>query len=141
MTGSRVRRPGRRPVARALAAVAISLAVSSCSVRGASLGTTSAPCFHALPAAAAAVQHRGQFVGVRLVAGTKIKKRVPAAAALGQARICLVAYKGMYAPSQVSHPLNDRTGTYAVVGVNQSGTTVLGTLVLTRLPLAFRHSV
>jgi hypothetical protein len=66
---------------------------------------------------------------------------VPAAAALGATRICLVAYKGRYSPTDVSHPLDDSRGPYAVVGVNQSGSTVLGTLVLGELPLAFRHSV
>ena len=121
--------------------VVVALGATSCSARGASLGTTSAPCFHALPAAASAVEHRGQFVGVRLVSASKIKARVPAAAALGRSRICLVAYKGEYSPAQVSRPLDDQSGVYAVVGVNQSGTTVLGTLVLPRLPLAFRHSV
>ena len=119
----------------------MALAGTSCSARGASLGTTSDPCFHALPAAASAVQHRGEFLGVRLVSATKIKNRVPAASALGRSRICLVAYKGEYSPAQVSLPLDDQRGTYAVVGVNQSGTKVLGTLVLARLPLAFRHSV
>ena len=135
--------PRRRQSPRVLAVlgVVLSLTAGSCSARGASLGTTSAPCFHALPAAASAVHHRGDFVGVRLVAATKIKDRVPAAAALGDSRICLVAYKGHYSPDQVSHPLDGRSGNYAVVGVDQSGTTVLGTLVLMRLPLAFRHSV
>ena len=121
--------------------VVLSLTIAACSARGSSLGTTSAPCFRALPAAATAVGHRGDFLGVRLVTASRIKKRVPAAAALGQARICLVAYKGQYSPAQVSHPLEDRSGAYAVVGVNQSGSTVLGTLILDRLPLAFRHSV
>jgi hypothetical protein len=135
--------PRRAPRSRAIGALIVLLALgaSSCSARGASLGTTSAPCYHALPAAASAVRHRGEFVGVRLVSATKIKDRVPAAAALGRSRICLVAYKGGYTPAQVSDPLDDQSGTYAVVGVNQSGSTVLGTLVLTRLPLAFRHSV
>lgn len=141
MTEAPAPRRGRRPAAAVALALLLSLTAASCSARGASLGTTSAPCFHALPAAAAAVEHRGEFVGVRLVAATKIMRRVPAAGALGQSRICLVAYKGQYSPAQVSHPLNDRSGAYAVVGVNQSGTTVLGTLLLTRLPLAFRHSV
>lgn len=135
--------PRRARGSRLIGAVVIFLALgaTSCSARGASLGTTSDPCFHALPAAASAVQHRGDFVGVRLVSATKIKRRVPAAAALGRSRICLVAYKGDYSPAQVSLPLDNQRGTYAVVGVNQSGTRVLGTLVLRRLPLAFRHSV
>jgi len=76
-----------------------------------------------------------------LVAATRLRRRVPQAAALGQAKICLVAYKGAYQPVQVTHPLDQHGGDFAVVGVNQAGTRVLGTLLLTKLPLVFRHSV
>ncbi|HUZ44964.1 MAG TPA: hypothetical protein VMU63_11215 [Acidimicrobiales bacterium] len=121
--------------------LALCLSLAGCSARGASLGTTSSPCFHALPAAAAAVHGQGAFLGVRLVVASRLRRRVPAAAALGNTKLCMVAYKGTYVPGDVSKPLVHHGGDFAVVGVNQAGTEVLGTLLLNHLPLAFRHNV
>ncbi|MHB1445837.1 MAG: hypothetical protein ACYCTI_04440 [Acidimicrobiales bacterium] len=134
----------RWPVGRGRRLVAVGILAASlagCSARGASLGTTSSPCFHALPAAAAAVHDRGVFLGVLLVDASRLRHRVPAAAILGNTKLCVVAYRGAYLPADVSHPLVEHEGRFAVVGVNQAGTKVLGTLLLNRLPLAFRHSI
>jgi len=129
--------PGRRLVAAGILAASL----AGCSARGASLGTTSSLCFHALPAAAAAVHGHGVFLGVRLVDMSRLRRRLPAVASLGSTKLCMVAYSGSYRPADVSHPLVKHGGHFAVVGVNQAGTKVLGTLLLDRLPLAFRHSV
>lgn len=123
------------------AVIALALSLSGCSARGASLGTTSSPCFHALPAAAAAVGHEGRFLGVRLVAASRLTRRVPAARALGKDKVCLIGYQGAYQPGQVELPLQEVSGSYAVVAVNPAGSKVLGTLLLRHLPLAFRHNV
>ena len=131
----------RRLAAVGVLGLSLSLSVTGCSARGASLGTTSSLCFHALPAAAAAVHGRGTFLGVRLVVASRLRSRVPAAAALGDTKLCMVAYQGTFVPGEVSKPLTHHGGDFAVVGVNQAGTEVLGTLLLNRLPLAFRHNV
>jgi len=133
--------PGRRLVAAGLLAVSLAVSLAGCSARGASLGTTSSPCFHALPAAAAAVHGQGSLLGVLLVDASRLRRRVPAVATLGTTKLCMVAYQGAFLPAHVSHPLVNHGGRFAVVAVNQAGTKVLGTLLLNRLPLAFRHSI
>ncbi|MHB1923858.1 MAG: hypothetical protein ACYCSJ_04155 [Acidimicrobiales bacterium] len=140
MTRGPAKSPRRRAAAGVLA-LALPLSLVGCSARGASLGTTSSLCFHALPAAAAAVHDRGSLLGVRLVVASRLRRRVPAAAALGDTKLCMVAYKGTFVPGDVSKPLGGHGGDFAVVGVNQAGTEVLGTLLLNHLPLAFRHNV
>lgn len=125
-----------------LAAVAMvtALSLSGCSSRGASLGTTSSPCFHALPAAAREVGPSSRFLGVRLISASRLVKRVPEASVLGRAEVCLVAYEGHYFAGELRHALDHRSGRFAVVAVTESGGRVLGSLVLTHLPLPFRHT-
>jgi hypothetical protein len=126
---------------RAVAAgLVLALALSGCAARGASLGTTSSPCFHALPAAAEAVGHQGRFLGVRLVPVDRLRRRVPDTSVLGKIKVCVVAYKGNYTTAEVSHPLDALPGPYAIVVVKTNGSAVLGTVVLRRLPLVFRHT-
>lgn len=124
-----------------LLAVVAGLALSACSARGANLGTTSSPCFHALPAAAQAAGPGSHFLGVRLVPASRLVRRIPAAATLGKVKVCVAAYKGTYSAGQLVHSLNDQSGTYAIVIVKENGSAVLGTAILRRLPLAFRHTV
>jgi hypothetical protein len=129
-------------------AVAVVAAVSGvglagCSARGATLGTTSTPCFHALPPATAAVGHRGRLVGVRLIPVDRLRKRAPQSAPLGKKDLCVVAFEGHFTAGEVKHLLSTSIGAgkYAVVAVTPDGHQVLGSLLLHRLPLAFRHSV
>lgn len=121
--------------------VVAGLALSACSSRGASLGTTSSPCFHALPAASETVGPGGHFLGVRLVPASRLVPRLPQATSLGKAKVCVVAYKGRYSAGQLSHSINDLSGEYAIVVVREDGSVVLATAVLSRLPLAFRHTI
>jgi hypothetical protein len=60
----------RRVLAAALAS--LSLAVVGCASPRIALGTTRSPCFQALPVAAAAVNHQGQFAGVTRVTRTTL---------------------------------------------------------------------
>jgi hypothetical protein len=117
------------------------LLLSGCAARGANLGTTSDPCFRALPVAASAVEHDGRFIGVRLVAASRLRRRLPSVASLGNQKICLVGFEGHFDSTDVQEPLNDNKGTYAVVAVKTDGSAVLGTAVIDRLPLAFRHTI
>lgn len=127
---------------RAFMALALAaLSFSGCAGRGATLGTSSSPCFRALPAAAQAVGHQGRFLGVRLVAADRLRRRVPEAGALGRRRVCLVAYQGAYRPGDVKHPLDASNGPYVLVAVEPDGSSVLGSIVVGRLPLAFRDNL
>ncbi|HZT66787.1 MAG TPA: hypothetical protein VFA11_13450 [Acidimicrobiales bacterium] len=129
---------------RVAVAVLLSTAVTACGVRGADLGTTSSPCFKALPAAYDAVHDGGKLVGVRIERpGSRSLRRLPGHEQLGRTKICLVAFRGDFDRSTVAHPLatplSVPTGPYAVVAVTEDGKRLLGTLVLRRLPLVFRH--
>ena len=119
------------------------LGLAGCSARGATLGTTSTPCFHALPPATAAVGHHGRLVGVRLIPVDRLRKRAPESAPLGKKDLCVVAFEGPFTAAEVKHLLSTSIGAgrYAVVAVTPDGHHVLGSLILRRLPLAFRHSV
>ena len=131
----------RRPAGLRLAAAVLAAGwgLTACSGRGASLGTTSNPCFHALPPAASAVHGHGHLVGVRLVDVPKLKNARLRAALPPRGEVCLVAFSGSFGPTTVERPLDDRSGPYVVVAVRTDGGEVFGSLVVVRLPLPFRH--
>ena len=131
---------GQRTLARLAAAALVAVLGASCGVRGLSLGTTSSACFHAIPTAADAVRHQGSLLGVRLVEARRLR-RLPEHAELGSGKVCLVAYKGRYGPAAVEHPLTQDEGPFAVVAVSSDGRRLLGSDVVRRLPLTFRHRV
>lgn len=137
----------RGPVVLIAAAVAGSVALTSCTAGHASLGTGSSPCYLALPKAADAVHHRGTLVGVRLVPPSDIDPHQATAVELMRRNggplhnTCLVAYRGRYTSSSVERPIKPgRSGTYAVAVLNPSGSRLLATFVLTHEPLRFAHT-
>lgn len=137
----------RGPLVLIAAAVAGSVALTSCTAGHASLGTGSSPCYLALPKAADAVHHRGTLVGVRLVPPSDIDPRRATSAELMRRNggplhnACLVAYRGKYTSSSVERPVKPgRSGTYAVAVLSLSGSRLLGTFVLNHEPLRFGHS-
>lgn len=123
----------------ALASAAV-LALVSCGARGAALGTTSSPCFQAVPTAATSIGHRGKLVGVRLVTPTgRMLQRVPQLSGLGPEKVCLVVFSGRFGPTNVAAPLDAHTGTYVIVVVPPNGLRVVTSIVVDKLPLAFSH--
>lgn len=144
--GARRRRTGGGSHPGALAGVLMTvtaLVAAGCGGRGASLGTTSTPCFHALPTAAATVSHRGRLAGVRLVPLDRLRRRAPEIADLGPGKVCLVAFEGHFSRADVGStlPAGRSAGRYAVVVVTTDGRRVLGSLITEHLPLPFRHPV
>lgn len=137
-----VRSRGLRRLARLPAAVVVAaaLTLSGCGGRGAALGTTSSACFHALPPAVASLHHRGRLIGVRMVDTGRLRD-VMLRTVLGPRRkLCLVAFSGGFAPGDVERPIDQRSGEYVIVAVRPDGSAVLASLIVTRLPLAFRHT-
>jgi hypothetical protein len=129
------------------AALAGSVALTSCTAGHASLGTGASPCYLALPKAADAVHHRGTLVGVRLVSPTELDSHRAITRKLesrmhGQIHnACLVAYRGKFTSSNVERPIEPgRSGDYAVAVLTTSGNELLATFVLTHAPLRFAHS-
>lgn len=141
MTGP-VRSRGLRRVAALPAAVVVaaSLALSGCGGRGADLGTSSSACFHALPPAVASLHHPGRLLGVRLVDTGRLRDPALRAALAPRRKLCLVAFSGKFSPEDVALPIDRRSGNFVMVAVRPDGSAVLASLIVTRLPLGFRHS-
>ncbi len=52
----------------------------------------------------------------------------------------MAGYSGHFDASEVSKPLGHPSGTLAVAVVTTPGNKLLGTLILTRIPVRFRHT-
>ena len=126
----------RRRLCTAAAVAALTLAAACVSPRN-SLGTTTSPCFRAIPVAAAMVHHQGVLIGVRRGGGERFDRRGAVRPARGRG-ICLVAYHGHYGPTTVDKPVTRATGDYAVAVVSLAGDRPLRTIV-TSMPVRFRH--
>lgn len=144
-----------RAVRKHAGAVAVALALSAtlagCTAARNTLGTTSSPCFRAVAVASSAVEHRGTLAGVRLLGTKELAKRrrlealLSARAGHNVRNVCLVAFHGQFRLDQVhnvfGHGPRTGVGTYAVVAVSTPQNKLLGTLVLSHVPLPFRHEV
>lgn len=137
MTGTG-RRLGRRR-AGAAAVVAAVVLTAGCGGPRNTLNTAGGPCFRALPLARATVSQQGRLVGVRAVTGTTLARRLPQAQRLGDQRLCLVAFRGSFASGAVPRADPAGPGSYAIVAVDRSGSTVVASFVVDDLPLRFRH--
>jgi len=120
--------------------VSAALVLSGCGGRGAVLGTTSSACFHALPPAVASLHRPGRLIGVRLVDTGRLRDPAVRAALAPRRKLCLVAFSGSFSPADVEQPIDQRSGNFVMVAVRPDGSAVLASLIVTRLPLAFRHS-
>lgn len=103
------------------------------------LNTPTSQCFRALPLAQATVNNHGRLVGVRSSPATTLARQLPDAAPLGRQRLCLVAFRGPYAAGEIPRAHPSGPGMYAIVAVDQRGSTVLASFVVDDLPLRFRH--
>jgi hypothetical protein len=139
-----------RTLSRALAlAAALVLAATllvSCSSARTDFGTTDASCYLALPTAAKAVGGHGHLEGVRKYALSSLRSLAPRlysrlADDLSKKQgVCIAGYSGHFTASEVSKPLGHPTGTLAVAVVTTPGNKLLGTLILTKLPVRFQHT-
>ncbi len=140
-----------RPLALVLAIAATATGVASCGAGRNVLGTSTSACFFALPVARQAVEDRGSFDGVRLVNVAKLTARsdrglrelldmlpIPS-----PHEVCLVAYTGSYRADQVELPFGpvppSGVGRYAIAVVTIPKPRLLGTFVVQREPLNFKH--
>jgi hypothetical protein len=124
--------------------VAASL-VAGCSAARVGQGTTDESCYLALPTAAKAVGGHGHLEGVRKYTlanlrgvAPRLYKRLADDIPKGQ-NVCISAYTGHFTSSSVSKPLGRSAGTLAVAVVTTPGNHLLGTLILTKIPVRFRH--
>ena len=118
----------------------------SCSTARSDFGTTDASCYLALPTAAEAVGGHGHLEGVRKYTlgslrnvAPRLYKRLADDVSKKQG-VCIAGYSGHFSASEVSKPLGHPSGTLAVAVVTTPGNKLLGTLILTKLPVRFQHT-
>jgi hypothetical protein len=119
--------------------------LSACSAARTGLGTTDESCYLALPTAAKAVAHHGHLSGVRKYTLGSLHGMAPGLyghlshdVPKGQS-VCLAGYTGHFVASEVSKPFGRGSGTLAVAVVTTPGNKLLGTLILTKIPVRFEH--
>ena len=124
--------------------VAASL-LTACSGARSGQGTSAESCYLALPTASEAVGDHGHLAGVRkfTLSGLRgvapqLYHRLADEVPKGQA-VCVVGYTGKFNETMVSKPLGRPTGTLAVVVVTTPANKLLGTLILTKIPVRFQH--
>ncbi len=119
--------------------------LTACSAARTGQGTTDESCYLALPTAAKAVGSHAHLAGVRKftlgglhTVAPRLYGHLTADVPKGQS-VCLAAYTGHFAASAVSKPFGRQVGTVAVVVVTTPANHLLGTLVLTKIPVRFEH--
>jgi len=142
-------RPGRRRSRAGALAAGLVLAASllaACSSARSDSGTTADSCYLALPTAAKAVGGHGRLEGVRKYSLSNLHSIAPklygrlAEDVPKKQSICIAGYSGHFTSSDVSKPLGQRSGTLAVAVVTTPGNRLLGTLVLSKIPVRFQHT-
>jgi hypothetical protein len=140
-----------RPLALVLAIAATATGVAACGAGRNILGTSTSPCFLALPVARQAVEGRGSFDGVRLVNVAMLTARsdrglrdlLDTLPIPSSHEVCLVAYTGTYRVDQVELPFGpvppSGVGRYAIAVVTIPKSVLLGTFLVRREPLSFKH--
>ena len=120
--------------------------LASCSAARTGLGTTDESCYLALPTAAKAVGGHGHLEGVRKYTlgnlrgvAPRLYGRLADDVPKGQS-VCVAGYTGHFTSSEVSKPLGRPSGTLAVAVVTTPANKLLGTLILTKLPVRFEHT-
>jgi hypothetical protein len=130
------------PVALVLAAALL----ASCSTARSDFGTTDASCYLALPTAAKAVGGHGHLEGVRKYTLSGLRGVAPrlygrlAGDLPKKQGVCIAGYSGHFTSADVSKPLGHPSGTLAVAVVTTPANQLLGTLILSKLPVRFEHT-
>jgi hypothetical protein len=137
-----------RLAAGAAALVLAATLLASCSSARSDLGSTdtTSSCYLALPTAAKAVGGHGHLQGVRKYSLSSLRNVAPRLykhladdVPMKQA-VCLAGYSGHFTATGVDKPFGRATGSVAVVVVTTPGNKLLGTLILTKLPLRFQQT-
>jgi hypothetical protein len=130
----------------AAALVLAATLLASCSTARSDFGTTDASCYLALPTAAKAVGGDGHLEGVRKYTLSSLRNVAPrlysrlANDVPKKQGVCVAGYSGHFTASAVAKPLGHPSGTLAVAVVTTPGNKLLGTLILTKLPVRFQHT-
>jgi hypothetical protein len=144
---TRTRTSTRTRVASLVAAVVLAATLlAACSTARSDVGTTDASCYLALPTAAKAVGGHGHLEGVRKYTLSSLRGVAPklynrlADDMSKKQGVCIAGYSGHFTSSEVSKAMGRASGTLAVAVVTTPGNKLLGTLILTKLPVRFQHT-
>ena len=130
----------------AAAFVLVATLLAACSTARSDFGTTDASCYLALPTAAKAVGGHGHLEGVRKYTLSNLRNVAPrlysrlADDLPKKQAVCIAGYSGHFTSSDVSKAMGQPSGSLAVAVVTTPGNKLLGTLVLTKLPVRFQHT-
>ena len=122
------------------------LVLVGCSAARTDVGTTDETCYLALPTAAHAVGPGAHFVGIRKYEMSSLKGISPRLYAQmvktepAKQAVCIAAYTGHFSSYTVVKPLGRPVGTLAVAVIKTPGNELLGTLILTKIPVRFQHT-
>jgi hypothetical protein len=141
-------RPSFRLAAFAGALVLAVTLLASCSSARSDLGSsgTSSSCYMALPTAAKAVGGHGHLEGVRKYSLDSLRALAPrlyrhlADDLSNKQAVCLAGYSGHFSATDVDKPLGRPSGSVAVAVVTTPANELLGTLILTKVPLRFQQT-
>jgi hypothetical protein len=141
-------RRGLRRVGAVVAGLVLSGSVFvGCSAARTDVGTTDESCYLALPTAADAVGPGAHFIGVRKYTMSSLKGVAPrlygfmSKSVSPKQAVCLAAYRGHFDSYTVTKPIGHPAGTLAVAVVKTPGNELLGTLILTKIPVRFQHTL
>jgi hypothetical protein len=130
----------------AAAIVLAATLLAACSTARSDFGTTDASCYLALPTAAQAVGGHGHLEGVRKYTLSSLRTVAPrlysrlADDVSKKQAVCIAGYSGHFTSSEVSKAMGQPSGILAVAVVATPGNKLLGTLILTKLPVRFQHT-
>jgi hypothetical protein len=144
---TRPRTTVRARLAAAVAALVLAATLlASCSSARTDYGTTDASCYLELPTATQAVGGHGHLEGVRKYTLSGLHNVAPRlynrlAKDLSKSQgVCIAGYTGHFTAAEVQKPIGKPSGTLAVAVVTTPGNKLLGTLILTKLPVRFQHT-
>jgi hypothetical protein len=144
---TRTRTSTRTRVASLAAAVVLATTLlAACSTARSDFGTTDASCYLALPTASKAVGGQGHLEGVRKYTLSSLRGVAPklynrlADDVPKKQAVCIAGYSGHFTASEVSKAMGQASGALAVAVVTTPGNKLLGTLILTKLPVRFQHT-
>jgi hypothetical protein len=140
-----------RTASAVIASSALIIGLGACGAGRGVLGTSTSPCFIALPVAKRAVEGRGSLAGVRLVDVSTLTARneralhdlLDSLPHRPVRDVCLIAYIGSYTPAQVElvgrYP-PPGPARFAIAVVTTPKPRLLGTILVRYVPLNFYHA-
>ncbi len=142
----RIRRQRSFSLAGGLASCTLAICLAAgCTSPRSNLGTSDSSCYLALPAATKAVGSHSRLLGAHLFTLTDLRRQAPTLVAqIGpkgspKQRVCVLAFSGHFRSTEVRKAHGRSVGPVAIVVLTSPSSSLLGTVILKRVPLRFSH--